>query len=346
MNNDLWAVLNIHCISCYMASVLQTIFTIPSFVTRYKDGITESSPHSETCSAPLPAECVECQMRKVADGLLSGRYSQPAPTHTFASPNLYTASVPTGDSFQPAEPNPEDQLQHPSPTPIFQLGVKPTGFKALVGKGHEEFATMKQQDAEEFFTHLLTVLRRDGVKHKVGSNSGEGPFSTEFRESNLDLDPTQVFSYAMEQRLECSVCHRVRYRTDTSDVVSLAVPAIEMGKDADGKPIYSEVQLTDCIESLLGKEEVPGYRCPGGCGDVVGLRQNRFATLPEVLVVHAKKFQLVGWVPTKLGELLCHMFAFLTPIGRYTCCPSSERRTCIPRSANWQRFARGRSTSA
>lgn len=33
-------------------------------------------------------------------------------------------------------------------------------------------------------------------------------------------------------------------------------------------------------------------------------RQSRFATLPEVLVVHAKKFQLVGWVPTKLGECL------------------------------------------
>jgi len=174
-----WTLSNASFRSCYMASVLQTIFTIPSFVTRYKDGVTESSSHSETCSAPLPAECVECQMRKVADGLLSGRYSHPAPTHIFVSPNLYAPSVPTGDSYQPAELNPEDQLQHPSPTPIFQLGVKPTGFKSLVGKGHEEFATMKQQDAEEFFTHLLTVLRRDGVKHKERSDSGETLLRTE-----------------------------------------------------------------------------------------------------------------------------------------------------------------------
>ena len=35
----------------------------------------------------------------------------------------------------------------------------------------------------------------------------------------------------------------------------------------------------------------------------VDFRQTRFATFPEVLVVHAKKFQLVNWVPTKLGAL-------------------------------------------
>lgn len=31
-------------------------------------------------------------------------------------------------------------------------------------------------------------------------------------------------------------------------------------------------------------------------------RQSKFATFPEVLVLHAKKFQLVNWVPTKLGK--------------------------------------------
>lgn len=32
-------------------------------------------------------------------------------------------------------------------------------------------------------------------------------------------------------------------------------------------------------------------------------RQTKFASFPEVLVVHAKKFQLVNWVPAKLGAL-------------------------------------------
>jgi hypothetical protein len=33
-------------------------------------------------------------------------------------------------------------------------------------------------------------------------------------------------------------------------------------------------------------------------------RQARFATFPDTLIVHAKKFQLVNWVPTKLGRFL------------------------------------------
>ena len=135
-----------------MASVLQTVFSLPPFQKRY-------SPinHSETCTVSLPAECVECQMRKVADGLVSGRYSHPAnvPLSTLA------VQPPTA---------PADAQQ---PTPVFQLGIKPTGFKTLIGKGHAEFATMRQQDSEEFFTHLITVLRRDGQKYRERAEEGK-----------------------------------------------------------------------------------------------------------------------------------------------------------------------------
>ena len=135
-----------------MASVLQTIFSLTSFETRYNEN---AKSHAEVCTVPLPADCVECQMHKVADGLLSGRYSHPA---QFSSGTLPIAAA--------------SPLQHPSPTPVFQQGIKPTGFKALIGKGHEEFSTMKQQDSEEFFTHLITVLRRDMQKYKDRSDQG------------------------------------------------------------------------------------------------------------------------------------------------------------------------------
>lgn len=52
-------------------------------------------------------------MRKIADGLLSGRYSQRPPADA------------EGERWQ--------------------QGLKPNGFKALIGKGHEEFASMRQQ---------------------------------------------------------------------------------------------------------------------------------------------------------------------------------------------------------
>ncbi|KAJ8483090.1 hypothetical protein ONZ45_g14725 [Pleurotus djamor] len=247
--------------SCYIASVLQTIFSLPAFQTRYYD---LAKSHYFTCPISLPADCVECQMYKIGDGLLSGRYSRPA---NYA-----------------ADPKATNPLAHDSPTPVFQEGVKPTGFKALIGKGHEEFATMKQQDAEEFFIHLLTVLRRDAHKYKERS----------------EPDATAVFSYGLEQRLQCSDCKKVRYRIDTMDTVSINVPATEKSKDDEGKVIYEDVPLWQCIEALLGTEALE-YSCPSCQKTVHALKSTKFASFPSVLVIHAKKFQLVNWVPSKLN---------------------------------------------
>lgn len=160
-------------------------------------------------------------MHKLADGLLSGRYSIPSATRE------------------------HPLLSHGSPAPVFQDGVRPMGFKALIGKGHEEFSTMRQQDSEEFFTHLLKVLRRT---LKRVQDAGE-------------LDPTKVFTFAMEQRLQCTSCHRVRYRNDDLDVVSVAVPVIEESKDAEGKAVYRDVLLTDLLDILTGDEGLE-YTCP------------------------------------------------------------------------------------
>lgn len=90
-------------------------------------------------------------MCKVADGLLSGRYSKPA----------------SGGTTPSAETNKSSQTQ----IPVFQAGIRPSTFKALVGKGHVEFSTMKQQDAEEFLGWLVTALRREQKRR-----GGEGRY--------------------------------------------------------------------------------------------------------------------------------------------------------------------------
>lgn len=120
------------------------------------------------------------------------------------------------------------------------------GFKALIGKGHEEFSTMKQQDSEEFFTHLLKVLRRTLKRTQDSTN---------------ELDPTKVFTFVMEQRLQCTSCHRVRYRNDELDTVSVAVPAAEESKDAEGKVVYRDALLTNLLD-MLTEDEGLEYTCP------------------------------------------------------------------------------------
>ncbi|KIJ64045.1 hypothetical protein HYDPIDRAFT_133380 [Hydnomerulius pinastri MD-312] len=272
--------------SCYMASVLQTLFSLPSFQERYYGQADKASAHWTGCSQSLPADCLECQMFKLADGLLSGRYSKS---------HIEQPSV--------------DALAHPAPehTP-WQAGLKPAGFKSLVGKGHAEFATMRQQDAEEFFGHLLTVLRRFNHQASGGAPGGN--------------EPTEVFAFGLEQRLQCMSCRKVRYRVDNMDVLSLGVPSEEVpeGEGEGGleqqtaptgapatdngpaKTKYRPVSLLQCLNLLLGvagQEELE-YQCEAGCGKVSAIRQTQFATFPDVLVLHAKKFQLKNWVPTKL----------------------------------------------
>ncbi|KAG8978502.1 hypothetical protein FRC05_010747 [Tulasnella sp. 425] len=254
--------------SCYMASVIQSLFSLPEFQARF--GPT-SLNHAAICPEPLPASCLECQMGKLADGLLSGRYSHP---RKVPDPNTFANS-----------PSP-DAPDHTDPQ--FQEGLKPTTFKALIGKGHEEFATMRQQDSEEFLAHLLKSLRQDAKR----KNEAE------------EEQPTHIFKFGLEQRLQCMNCNKVRYRVDSQDSISIPVPAKEKppvvveGGDPP-KVEYEPVELLQCLEAALGTE-VLEYACPS-CGTNVMLeKQSRFSTFPDVLVIHAKKFQLVNWVPVKL----------------------------------------------
>lgn len=40
----------------------------------------------------------------------------------------------------------------------WHYGIRPNSFKLLIGKGHPEFATQKQQDAQEFFLYLVSLI--------------------------------------------------------------------------------------------------------------------------------------------------------------------------------------------
>ena len=48
--------------------------------------------------------------------------------------------------------------------PSSQDGIKPVIFKNMIGKGHHEFSGKQQQDAQEFYLHLLTVMERENRK--------------------------------------------------------------------------------------------------------------------------------------------------------------------------------------
>ncbi|KAH7410292.1 ubiquitin carboxyl-terminal hydrolase 14 [Phaeosphaeria sp. MPI-PUGE-AT-0046c] len=245
--------------SCYLNSTLQALFAMPEFKERYH--LPESAPPS----APLPAEDLETQLRKVADGLISGRYSKP-----------------DSDVFV-SESSPE--LPH-------QRGLAPAMLKHLIGRGHAEFSTMRQQDAFELLLHLLKLISRSQhtAPHK---------------------DPVDAFRFAMEQRLQCVGCKRVRYRIDEQENISIPVPIRRIPKDAQmevtdsagkekeqEKEEFESVSLKECLDTFTA-EELVELTC-GACGSKDGfLKKSMFKTFPAVLAVNARRFELVNWVPTK-----------------------------------------------
>lgn len=117
-------------------------------------------------------------------------------------------------------------------------------------------------------------------------------------------EPTEIFSFGLEQRLECLGCRRVRYRVDNADVLSLGVPVTEISEgEGSAKQTYTPVPLEMCLDLFLGNtgQETLEYQCEAGCGKTQAVRRTQLASFPDVLVIHAKKFQLKNWVPTKLG---------------------------------------------
>lgn len=240
--------------SCYMASVVQCLFSVPAFANRYYH------PHDPPPSTQNPAEDLETQLRKVADGILSGRYSYPDTD--------VTATV-------------------DSPYIPHQKGLAPAMLKHLIGRGHEEFSTMRQQDAFELLLHLLKLITRS-----------PHPSSAQ--------DPVKAFRFVMEQRLQCISCNRVRYRSDEQDNISIPVPVRRklrvINSDAsDEKPKdeFEPVTLKECLDIFTGAEEVE-LTCPA-CNSKAGFtKRSLFKTFPDILAVNARRFELVNWVPTKL----------------------------------------------
>lgn len=244
--------------SCYLASVLQCLFSLPEFGDRY------FRPHEQPPAVSCPAEDLETQLRKIADGLLSGRYSLP-------------------DSNTIAHTGSRDLA--------YQTGLSPGMFKHLIGRGHDEFSTMRQQDAFELLLHLFKLISV--------SKQSDG------------TDPVMSCRFALEQRLQCLSCGKVRYKIDEQDNISVPVPARRLkgngddGDDSQGDKRkqaglkFESVSLEECLD-IFTAEEIVELTC-SGCESKEGFRKRSlFKTFPQNLIINARRFELVNWVPTKL----------------------------------------------
>lgn len=176
-----------------------------------------------------PAHDLPTQLYKLYDGLWNGRFLVPVP--------------PEG----------------------YQAGIKPHQFKQLIGEGHPEFQTMKQQDAYEFLMHLV-----DTVDKQWG------------------LELNCPFKFLWGQKVVCATCRHGRVTEELVDTVMVPVAKTE----ATG--------LIDGFTQLTAPETIEGFHCDHCQATTTAITAKGFVTFPEYLVVAAQRITLENWVPVKL----------------------------------------------
>uniref|UniRef100_A0AAQ4S7B1 Ubiquitin carboxyl-terminal hydrolase n=1 Tax=Gasterosteus aculeatus aculeatus TaxID=481459 RepID=A0AAQ4S7B1_GASAC len=242
--------------SCYLNSVMQVLFTVPDFQNK---------------SVPSSTHTVFVYHRaKLGYGLLSGEYSKPAPDP--ADEN--GASEPRGD----------------------QIGIAPRMFKALVGRGHAEFSTNRQQDAQEFLLHFINMVERNC---RSGSN------------------PSEAFRFLVEERIVCQQSQKAKYTQRVDYIVQLPVPmdqatntgVLERNEaerrreegDSSAPTVRAQIPFTACMAALSEPEILTDFWSSAVQSKTTATKTTRFASFPDHLVIQIKKFTFgLDWVPKKL----------------------------------------------
>jgi ubiquitin carboxyl-terminal hydrolase 5/13 len=254
-----------------MNSLMQVLFIIPDFVNKYA---SEANRSEYLQRAQIdPSNDFNFQMCKLADGLLSGNYSH----------------KPVAD------------------TPGIPKGIRPLSFKTLMGRGHPEFSTKRQQDAHEYLMHLISLYEHCSRTDPVRTN------------------PFEALKFQVEERIECAQSKYVKYTSRDEYCLSLPiskdlatnktqVAEYELRKlaaSAEGKRldladiVRPEINLVDCLRIFCERETIDDFYSTAVKAKGIAYKSAKLATFPDFLLIQARKFELgADWSPTKLDVSL------------------------------------------
>ncbi|KAI5951362.1 ubp14 [Candida jiufengensis] len=221
--------------SCYLNSVLQSLFDLNQYKEFFKDMDFDYSVKN-------PAEDFKNQLIKIYDGIYSGRYSK-------------SGSLKGED---------------------YQIGIKPSTFKTLIGRNHVEFQTSKQQDAFEFLLYLMEKL-----------------------DENFGLTLNEKFSFLFTDKVVCSNCKHGSIKDEIIDNISVPIND-EVLEVKDGKKIYKKTNLTNSFKQLTSPEIIEGFKCDNCNASQSAIKTSGFKTFPRYLIVNAQRIKLENWTPLKI----------------------------------------------
>lgn len=213
-----------------------------------------------------PANDFNIQMSKLGTGLWSGKYSSIS----------------------------ENTLDSES------TGISPNMFKNVVGKNHPDFSTKQQQDAFDFYLHMVTLFERN---------------------SRNQMNPMDVLSLNLEERVECMSSKKVKYSRRDEYCLPLQIPldkatnldevkeylerkaaAEAVGnKLTDKDTVRHKVPLKACLDNFFAAEIIDHFYSSAINAQTTAKKTTRLVNMPDYLMMHLRKFTLGDdWVPKKL----------------------------------------------
>lgn len=159
---------------------------------------------------------------------------------------------------------------------FYQDGIRPAIFKALFGKGHQDFSTGQQQDARQYFSHLLEK------------------FLINEKQQKSSQDPADAFNFELEQRLQCQSCQGVKYNKIKEHCLFMTIPV------ASSAEAGTPVSLSDCLAATFSDQMIEDFACPQCNAKTIVSDRKRFMTFPKNLSTCLKRIVFDDWVPKKL----------------------------------------------
>lgn len=178
-----------------------------------------------------------------------------------------------------------------------------------MGRGHAEFSTKRQQDAHEYFIHLINLY-----EHNIRTDSVKS-----------SLNPFDAIKFQLEDRIECAQSKHVKYTQRSEYCLPLPISkdlALNKEKVAEynvrkttaeaegrklspGDIVRPEISLIDCLKLFSERETIDDFYSTALKAKGIAYKSSLFATFPDYLFIQARKFELgPDWSPIKLDVSL------------------------------------------
>lgn len=181
--------------------------------------------------------------------------------------------------------------------------IAPVELRNELGKTRPEFASNEQQDAQELLNFLLDAIHEDLNSHATRPRLRELTEQEEFYRETLEdsfVSDTEwkrhshrnmsvvvkLFQGQLQSRLQCLKCGQTSTTYNAFSTLSLPIPAKQ-----------GVVTLEDCVNEFVKTEDMKGddtWFCPKCQTQREASKKLSISKLPDVLIIHFKRFQSKG----------------------------------------------------